>query len=910
MVKIQGTIKKEQFEASWHNISIENTLKMLNASTQGLSQDEPNARLEKYGVNRLPEAAKRSAFMCFLLQFHNILIYVLLGCAVVTAFLDHWIDTGVILAVVIANAIIGYIQEGKAEKAMDAIRHMLAPHANVIRSGERHRIEGEQLVPGDIVLLEAGDKVPADVRLLTAHGMQIQEAILTGESVPVEKYIESVAADVALGDKSCMAFSGTLVTCGQGTGIVVATGSATEIGRISGLLSQVEMLTTPLVKQMGIFANWLTGLILLFAALLLAFGYFVQHHDFTELFMVVVGLSVAAIPEGLPAVLTVTLAVGVQAMARRNAIVRRLPTIETLGSVSVICTDKTGTLTRNEMMVASVVTAANLLTVNGTGYAPEGDFFLEGKNIDHAAHPLLAEFARAAALCNDAELHEKEGIWSVEGDPMEGALLAFAGKAGVNEREERGIWARTDVIPFDSKHRFMATLHHNHQKHASVFVKGAPERILAMCSGQLTANGGTEKLNEPYWCEKADSIASGGQRVLALAVRLMQSKHTVLEHTDVEDNLVLLGLVGLIDPPRPEAIEAVVECNVAGIRVKMITGDHAGTAAAIGRQIGLKNTDKVLTGANLDAMDDATLAAAVLETDIFARTSPEHKLRLVMALQSHGMTVAMTGDGVNDAPALKRADAGIAMGRKGSEAAKEAAELVLADDNFASIAAAVREGRTVYDNLKKVISWTLPTNAGEAMCIIVALLLGTALPVTPIQILWINLITAVTLGIALAFEPTEENTMRRPPRPRDEPLLSGELVWHIVLVAILFLCGVYGIFSYAIDRGYSVELARTLAVNTLVVMEIFHLFFIRNIYGTSLTWKAVRGTKVVWMTVIAITVAQFAITYLPPLQAIFATEAVSFLDGLLIVGIGATLFAIIEIEKQIRLRLRTTKIIT
>jgi magnesium-transporting ATPase (P-type) len=886
----------------WHTLSTENTLEHLNASADGISHAEATERLAEYGPNRLPEAARRSGLTRFLLQFHNILIYVLLGSTVITATLGHWIDTGVILAVVVANAVIGFIQEGKAEKAMDAIRHMLAPRANVLRDRERHSIEGEALVPGDIVLLEAGDKVPADLRLLIANGMSVQEAILTGESVPVEKHTRPVAEDAPLGDRSCIAFSGTLVTTGQGKGIVVGTGSRTEIGRISGLLSEVETLTTPLVAQMSVFAKWLTILILLIAALILAYGYFVGHHDFTEMFMAVVGLSVAAIPEGLPAVLTITLAIGVQAMARRNAIVRRLPAIETLGSVSVICTDKTGTLTRNEMMVASVLTSQHLFALEGEGYAPKGLLKLEDALVVPPEHAVLEELARAAALCNDAFLRAHDGVWTVEGDPMEGALLAFAGKMDVDARQTQALWTRTDTIPFDARHRFMATLNHNHEHHAFVFVKGAPEQILAMCQDQRGMDGKTEALDIDCWHEKAEAIAALGQRVLAFAVKQVKSEHTVLEHGDVDGKLTLLGMTGMIDPPRTEAIAAIEECHGAGIRVKMITGDHAKTAAAIGKQIGLRNPEQVLTGRDLDGMDEATLHHVVLDCDIFARTSPEHKLRLVMALQSHGMTVAMTGDGVNDAPALKRADAGIAMGMKGSEAAKEAAELVLADDNFVSIAAAVREGRTVYDNIKKVISWTLPTNAGEAMTIIVALLAGMTLPITPVQILWVNLITAVTLGIALAFEPTEESTMRRPPRPRDEPLLTGGLVWHIVLVSLLFLCGVFGMYHYAVDRGYSVELARTIALNTLVVMEIFHLFFIRNIYDTSLTWKAVRGTQMVWTLVIVITVAQFAITYLPFLQAVFATEPIPFWDGLLIVGVGVALFAIIETEKQIRLR--------
>ena len=887
----------------WHDLPDALVLRMLDSAPSGLSPAQAQDRLATYGPNRLPEPPRRSLLMRLLSQFHNILIYVLLGAAVITGLLGHWVDTCVILAVVVVNAIIGFAQEGKAAQAMDAIRQMLAPRAAVLREGRRHTVEGETLVPGDIVLLEAGDKVPADLRLLQVHGLQIQEAILTGESMAVDKQTHPVAPDMALADRTCMAFSGTTVTSGQGRGVVVTTAGGTEIGRISGLLSAVETLTTPLVEQMAVFSKWLTLLILVIATLILAFGYFVLHRDFNELFMAVVSLSVAAIPEGLPTVLTITLAVGVQAMARRNAIVRRLPAIETLGSVSVICSDKTGTLTRNEMSVASVVTARDTFTIDDSGYAPDGGIKRNGHVVAVADHPLLAQLGRAATLCNDAELKNIDGTWTVEGDPMEGALLAFGGKAGMDGDHERRRWTRTDIIPFDSRHKFMATLHHDHEHNACIFVKGAPESVLAMCREETNGTGDSTPMNPAYWREQAEHIASQGQRVLALAAKPVLPEHTVLERPDLEGKLILLGIVGMIDPPRPEAIAAVAECHRAGIQVKMITGDHATTASTIGRQVGLKNADRVLTGADLEKLDDAALGAAVLEIDIFARTSPEHKLRLVTALQAHGMTVAMTGDGVNDAPALKRADAGIAMGRKGSEAAKEASELVLADDNFASIVAAVREGRTVYDNIKKVISWTLPTNAGEASAIILALMLGMMLPVTPIQILWVNLITAVTLGIALAFEPTEEKTMRRPPRPRNEPLLTGALVWQIVLVSTLFLCGVFGTYTYAIDRGYSVALTHTIAMNTLVVMEIFYLFFIRNMYGTSLTWQAVRGTKVIWVALAVVTAGQLAITYLPPMQAVFATQAVPFSDGLLIVSTGVVLFAIIEIEKQLRLRL-------
>jgi magnesium-transporting ATPase (P-type) len=895
---------QQQPPESPHSRSVHELLAELGSGTSGLSAREAAERLRIHGFNRLPEAPRPPALLRFLRQFHNILIYVLLASAAVTLLLGHWIDSGVILAVVLVNAIIGYIQEGKAEKAMEAIHQMLAPRASVLRDDQRLTVDGAELVPGDLVLLEAGDRVPADCRLLREHALAVQEAVLTGESVPVEKDIEPVAAGAALGDRTCMVYSGTLVTAGQAQAVVVATGAATEIGRVSGLLARVETLSTPLVRQMAVFSRWLTFLILLIAGLLLLFGYFVSGLPFGELFMVVVGLSVAAIPEGLPAVLTITFAVGVQAMARRNAIVRRLPAIEALGSVSVICTDKTGTLTRNEMMVASASMAGGVFEVTGVGYAPDGAIKAAQSGVDSSA-PGLEALTLACVLCNDAALFERDGLWQMEGDPMEGALLSFAAKAGLDLTATHKEWPRTDTIPFDSRHRFMATLHHNHQGEALIVLKGAPEKVLALCNSQLRADGGESALDLAFWHREATRIAEAGQRVLALARRRVPAAHTVLQLSDLEGQMQLVGLVGMIDPPRPEAVAAVRECRSAGIDVKMITGDHAGTAAAIGRQIGLAHTGKVLTGADLDRMDDATLRAQVRDCDIFARTSPEHKLRLVMALQSQGIAVAMTGDGVNDAPALKRADAGIAMGRKGSEAAKEAAELVLADDNFATIVAAVREGRTVYDNIKKVISWTLPTNAGEAMTIIVALLLGMSLPITAVQILWINLVTAVTLGIALAFEPTEANTMSRPPRRANDPLLSGELVWQMVLVSVLFVAGVFGIQAYATQRGYSPELSHTLAMNTLVVLEIFNLFFIRNIYGTSLTWQAVRGTKMVWFTVICVTLAQFAVTYLPPLQKVFGTENVSFMDGLLVVAVGAVTFAVCELEKQIRLHIRT-----
>lgn len=893
-----------QVTLNYHARATDDVLAALGAGPAGLSASEAARRLTEYGANRLPEAQQRSAALRFLAHFHNILIYVLLVSAAVTAALGHMVDTGVILAVVIANAIIGFIQEGRAENAMAAIRGMLAPHTAVLRDGTRQSIDSIDLVPGDIVLLEAGDRVPADLRLIEAKALKVEEAILTGESVPVDKDVAPVAENAPLGDRASMLFSGTLVVAGTGRGIVTATATGTEIGRISGMLGQVETLTTPLVRQMDVFARWLTLFILVVSAGLLAFGTLVRHLPFDEMFMIVVGLAVAAIPEGLPAVLTITLAVGVQTMARRNAIVRRLPAIETLGSVSVICTDKTGTLTRNEMVVTSLLAADRQFMVTGEGYVPEGMFQLDGEAVQPADYPILLEFARAAALCNDAVLHRTDDGWRAEGDPMEGALLALAGKVTDGGVAPFSGFARTDAIPFDAAHRYMAVLHHDHEGHAFIHVKGAPEAVLAMCRNQRMGENDVAPLDLDFWQEGVEELASAGQRVIAVATRRAPQSHTVLNMSDLDGHLILIGLVGLIDPPRAEAIEAVAECHRAGIRVKMITGDHGATARAIATQIGLHNSDRVLTGADLEGMSDGELADAVIETDIFARTSPADKLRLVTALQSRGLIVAMTGDGVNDAPALKRADAGTAMGIKGSEAAKEASELVLADDNFASIAAAVREGRTVYDNIKKVISWTLPTNAGEATTIIVALFAGMTLPVTAVQILWINLVTAVTLGIALAFEPSETGTMRRPPRDRNAPLLTGELVWHIVLVSGLFVIAVFGVFAYAIDKGHPVPLAQTMAVNTLVVLEIFHLFFIRNIHGTSLTLAAVRGTPIVWFSVVTITAAQFAMTYVPQMQAVFGTQAVPLIDGIITVMVGAMFFGLIEIEKQMRLSFR------
>ncbi len=882
---------------SWYAESSEEVLKSLLTTTDGLSREEVTNRLGKHGPNRLPEAKTRSPLIRFFYQFHNVLIYVLIAASTVTAILGHWVDAGVILGVVLLNAIIGFVQEGKAEDALRAIRQMLSPNAVVMRDGRQTTIGAEDLVPGDIVVLRSGDKVPADLRLFRIKGLQIQESILTGESMAVEKNIDPATQGSVIGDRRCIAYSGTLVTHGQGAGVVVATGAQTEIGRISTLVSEVESVTTPLLRQIAQFGRWLTLTILGIAIITFAFGSLVRGYAVTEMFLAAVSLVVAAIPEGLPAIMTITLAIGVQRMARRNAIIRRLPAVETLGAVTVICSDKTGTLTRNEMTVRTIATTDNLFELGGTGYDAHGVISLANRDVLPEERSLLLEMARAAVLCNDASLEQKDREWLVHGDPMEGALLVAGIKAGLDIEEEAKHYPRTDLIPFESEHRFMATLHHSHTGDAFTFLKGAPERVLEMCVSQRAIDD-NQPLDRNYWLNRIEEMARQGQRVLAIAVKPVSDEQIELKFSDVDNGLIMLGMFGLIDPPREEAIEAVQACAMAGIRVKMITGDHGATARAIAQQLKLVNTDAVLTGQELELMSEHELRQRVQDVDVYARVNPEHKLLLVRLLQEQGLIVAMTGDGINDAPALKRADVGIAMGKNGTEAAKEAAEMVLADDNFASITHAVEEGRTVYDNLKKAILFILPTNGGEALIILASIALGFhQLPLTPVQILWVNMITAVTLALSLAFEPPEQNVMRRPPRDAHEPMLSSYLIWRVIFVSVILMSGTFGLFLWEMERGVSIEHARTVAVNTLVVFEIFYLFNSRYITASVFNRAGLTGNRYVLISIGMLIIFQLAFTYLAPMQSLFGTTAIDFNIWLRILLVSSSVLFLVELEK-------------
>lgn len=880
-------------EKKWHAIETEEVLKDFGVDAdKGLSSEEAKKRLEEYGRNELPKGKKRPWWMRLLLQFHNTLIYVLIVAAVITALLDHWIDTWVILAVIIINALIGFIQEGKAERALESIREMLSLEAVVIRDGKKQTVEAEALVPGDIVMLKSGDKIPADIRLVRSRDLRAEESPLTGESTAVDKDIEPVEEGAILGDQTSMAFSGTVVIYGKATGVVVATGAGTELGKINQMISEVEEITTPLLQQIGKFGKWLSVVILAVTSAFFAFGYFFRDYAIDELFLAAIGLVVASIPEGLPAIMTITLAIGVQRMAARNAIIRRLPSVETLGAVNVICSDKTGTLTKNEMTAKTIVTAEKVYHVEGTGYEPEGKILVDKSEVNLENDKVLMQLLRAARVCNNSEISKENGTWKLTGAPTEGALLTLSYKAGLKDFKPE----RIDNIPFESDHKYMATLNQVDEDRY-VFMSGAPERVMEFCAEQYTADGGKD-LDKEFWEKKMEEVAANGQRMLGLAFNKTDNNRSEIDKDDLEKQKVFLGLVGIIDPPRDEVIDAIKECKEAGVTVKMITGDHAITAKSIGKEIGIGDGEKVLTGRELEEMSDEKMREIVLEYDVYARTTPEHKLRLVSALQENGKLAAMTGDGVNDAPALKKANIGVAMGIKGTEVTKDAAEMVLADDNFATIVNAIEEGRTVYDNIRKALLFILPTNGAEALVLMAAILLGIAMPITPAQILWVNMVTAVTLALALSFEPMEEKVMERPPRKTGAPILGKLFAWRIAFVSFLIGGLTLAIFKIMIGNGLEENAARTIAVNTLVAGQLFYLFNCRKIKLPSLG-KDFFSNKVAFIAAGGLIALQLLFVYLPFMNTFFDTAPISGSYWIYPLAAGLGVFLIVELEKFI-----------
>ena len=874
----------------WHALPQEDALaRHAVAAQKGLSEDEAAARLRVHGPNRPPAPPGRSRWRRLLDQLAAPLVLVLIAAGGVTAFLGEWVDAGVILGVVAINALIGFLQEGKAAAALAALARSVASEVTVLRGGQRRRMDAVHLVPGDIVHLAAGDKVPADLRLLHGKELRTSEATLTGESLPVDKHPASLPADTLLADRRNMAYAGTTVVGGQGSGVVVATGAATETGRIAGLIASSADLATPLTRKMAAFAQILLWVILGLAALTFAVG-LARGESAFEMFMAAVALAVGAIPEGLPAAITITLAIGVGRMARRRAIIRQLPAVEALGSTTVICSDKTGTLTENAMTVRALWADGRHYEITGHGYAPLGELRLDGHKA--GAGRMAEEALLAGLLCNDATLHHDHGEWHIGGDPTEAALIVAAKKAGLDETALAALFPRLDELPFDATRQTMATLHSVEGEHI-LYCKGAVEKLLPACSGL------DEALRKDIEAAAGD-LARQGMRVLALCHRHVKAPS--LQAADLSAGLEFLGLAGMIDPPRPRALASVKACHAAGIRVKMITGDHADTALAIARQLGIAAQDsRVLTGRQLAQLDDAALAAVVRDVAVFARVEPEQKLRLVRALQASGDIVAMTGDGVNDAPALKAADIGIAMGLGGTEVAKEAAAMVLTDDNFATIEAAVEEGRGIFDNLVKFITWTLPTNFGEGLVILAAIVAGVTLPITPLQILWINMTTAVLLGLPLAFEPVEGRIMHRPPRPPAAPILDRTLIGRIGLVGLLLLAGAFGLFLLALERGQPLAEARSIAVNAFVMIEMAFLFACRSLERP--LWRVPPFSNPwVWGGALTMVLLQLAFTYLPLFQQVFGTMAIGVQAWLEIAAISLAALLVIEMEKALRRR--------
>ncbi len=895
----------------WHHLPAAEVVELLGTHPDhGLDILEVSHRRAHFGPNRLTPKEGRGAVARFLVQLRNPLVLILIASTVITALLKDAVDAAIIAAVVIANAVISFLQEGKAEKAIRALADTMTAEATVTRGGHVERIASTDLVPGDLVTLQAGDKVPADIRLIRSRDLQTAEAALTGESLPAHKSADvALPVETVLAERATMVFATSLVTYGQATGVVVATGDATEVGRISSLLAQAADMETPLTRRIARFSHIVLIAILAVAALLFVAG-FLRGQPVVDTLMAAIALAVAMIPEGLPAALTATLAVGVARMAHRKAIIRKLPAVETLGGVTVICSDKTGTLTQNQMTVQKIVLGdGQRYEVTGAGYAPgqivqDGAPLALGDPTAPGPHRSLRETLVAGALCNDSALREEDGQWVAHGDPTEIALLVSARKAGIDLAALRAELPRLDAIPFDSRHQYMATLHDRgpHQPRI-VYVKGAAEALLDRCAGMLAHDGKPQAGECGAWHAMIDELSGSGYRVLLFAQRELPAEQSGIGHDDLAEGLIITGLQAMIDPPRPEAIAAVGACQQAGIRVAMITGDHALTASAIAARLGIGQPGEgsgtlpaSLTGKELAGLTDEELVRATGSVSVFARVSPEQKLRLVESLQLQGHIVAMTGDGVNDGPALKQADIGVAMGITGTDVAKEAADIVLTDDNFATIEAAVEEGRAVYDNIKKMITWALPANVGQGFVVMLSVLLGIALPILPIHVLWVNLVGSGVIGIALAFEPKEAGIMRRSPRPATDPLLTRDLLWRILFVGLIIVAAAFGLYEAALSRDLSVTAARTIVVNAIVVTQILYLFNCRSLMSSPLAAGLFANRWAIFGTV-AMVGLQILFTHLAPANAVLKTAPIGATEWAMVVGVGIAAHVLVEVEK-------------
>ncbi|MES0265405.1 cation-transporting P-type ATPase [Citrobacter sedlakii] len=885
-----------------YQLSVDEVLNNLQSQSSGLTQNEASARLARDGANALPEKAGKPAWLRFLTHFHDVLIYVLIAAAALTAIMGHWVDTAVILGVAVINALIGHVQENNAEKSLKGIRNMLSSAAVVIRNGQHETAPTTELVVGDIVVLRAGDRIPADLRVMEAHNLRVEEAILTGESTVVDKTAEALEGELPLGDRKNLLFSGTTLSAGAGLGVVIATGEATELGHINQMMTAIEKHRTPLLVQMDKLGKAIFSLILAMMVGLFIFSLLLRDMPMGELLLSLISLAVAAVPEGLPAIISIILSLGIQTMARKRAIIRKLPTVETLGAMSVICSDKTGTLTMNEMTVKAIITADKNYRVQGNSYEPTGEILVENDATTAEMRPgsVLETYLRTFDLCNDSQLMRNEqGHWGITGGPTEGALKVLAAKANLPAIDTE----LRSKIPFDSQYKYMAT-HFRIGQDERVLVTGAPDVLFKLCQQQQTATG-TEAFTQAHWEAEIARYAKEGLRMVAAAWKPTRADAGTLTHDCLSDGLIFLGIAGMMDPPRPEAIDAIGACQQAGIRVKMITGDHPQTAMSIGGMLGIHNSAHAVTGYELEQMDDAALAEAAVTYDIFARTSPEHKLRLVKALQNKGEIVGMTGDGVNDAPALKQADVGIAMGIKGTEVTKEAADMVLTDDNFATIASAVQEGRRVYDNLKKTILFIMPTNLAQGLLIIVALLAGNLMPLTPVLILWMNMATSATLSFGLAFEAGERNIMRRPPRRPHENVMDGFAIWRVGFVGTLIAASAFMLEAWLQPRGHSPEFIRTVLLQTLVTAQWVYMLNCRVSDGFSLG-RGLLMNKGIWLVSGILLLLQLAIIYVPFLQMMFGTEALPLRYWGITLAIGVALFLIVEIEKPLTRKFRRT----